>query len=477
MTNDPCPARPAPYRWAVSFIVDDDAVFPYMAWHLAHSVLKHTQLGASDIHVQFTPEVSSEVVELFRQLGCCTHRMARFGDGRYCNKLAQWENLRNEAVDHVVFLDTDMICLDDITTFLPRSAIGGKVVDLANPRLPLLDLLFERAGFIDRPPIVDVEASDERTYQGNCNGGFYSVPTQYADALFEAWRRRATMLLADIEPLRAAKKENHVDQIAFCMALHDTGLPFEGLPSNVNYYIHFQGAHCHFDSARPLALLHYHTGSLNVLGLLEPAGAVESYEKAAVAKANRQIGCNFDSRLFWDMRYRHFPERGSGVGSRGEKLIYKRELLKAEGIEKASSVLDIGCGDLEVVGAFDLHNYVGLDQSAECLTVARAKRPEWAFLQAPTIEAKPADFVVCLEVSIHQPSFGSYKSVIEFAAARTQRRLIISGYDHLADHVGSNHMIFFHEPLETSLKETGRFSSITKIGTHSDVSIYRCDID
>jgi len=451
-------------------------VFPYMAWHLVHSVLKYTQFAASDIHVQFTPEVLPEVVKLFRQLGCRTHRMARFGDGRYCNKLAQWENLRGEAIDHVVFLDTDMICLDDITTFLPRSAVGGKVVDLANPQLPLLDLLFDRAGFVDRPPIVNVESSDEWTYQGNCNGGFYSVPTKYADALFEAWRGRAKMLLADIEPLRAAQKENHVDQISFCMALHETGLPFEGLPSNVNYYIHFQGMHSHFDIARPLALVHYHASSLNVLGLLEPAGAVELHEKAVVAKANRQIGCNFESRLFWDMRYRHFPERGSGLGSRGENLIYKRELLKTEGIEKASSVLDIGCGDLEVVGELDLHNYVGLDQSAESLAVARTKRPEWAFLQAPTIEAMPADFVLCLEVVIHQPSFESYKGMIEFAAERTLRRLIISGYDHLADHVDTNHMIHFHQPLETSLKETGRFSSITKIGTHSDVTIYRCDI-
>jgi hypothetical protein len=47
-----------------------------------------------------------------------------------------------------------------------------------------------------------------------------------------------------------------VDQIAFCMALHETGLPFAGLPSSVNYYAHFAGPHTQFEHGRPLALIH-----------------------------------------------------------------------------------------------------------------------------------------------------------------------------------------------------------------------------
>ena len=196
------------------------------------------------------------------------------------------------------FSNTDVICVDDFTAFLPREAIGGKTVDLADPELPLLDVLFQRGGFSDRPLLTGVEASDEQTYRGNCNGGFYSVPARFAEILFEAWRRRAEMLLADIEPLRAAGKENHVDQISFCMALHETDLPFELLPSNVNYYIHFAGAHRLLASGRPIALLHYHNDSLNVLGLLEPKGAIEPSGNAAVVSANELIGRNFESRLF-----------------------------------------------------------------------------------------------------------------------------------------------------------------------------------
>jgi hypothetical protein len=37
-------------------------------------------------------------------------------------------------------------------------------------------------------------------------------------------------------------------------------------------------------------------------------------------------------------------------------------------------------------------------------------------------------------------------------------------------------MVFFHEPLADSLAETGRFKSISEIGRHTDVVIYRCDV-
>jgi hypothetical protein len=239
-------AKPA-YRIVVSFIIDSDAVFAYTGWYLVHSILKHTALVPSDIHVQCTPEVPSGVVERFKDLGCHIHRLSRFGDGRYCNKLAQWENLRDQDINHVVFLDTDMVCTGDFTEFLPHNAIGGKVVDLANPELALLDHLFDRAGFCDRPPTIRVEASKDVTYRGNCNGGFYSVPSKFADVLFCAWRKQAEQLLADIDPLRAVGKDMHVDQISFCMALHETALPFVSLPSNVNYYLHFPGDHSTFD--------------------------------------------------------------------------------------------------------------------------------------------------------------------------------------------------------------------------------------
>jgi hypothetical protein len=260
------------------------------------------------------------------------------------------------------------------------------------------------------------------------------------------------------------------------MALHETGLPFAELASNLNYYLHFPGQHRLHDPRRPLAILHYHNTSLNVVGLLEPTGAVTPHELKAVEAANAQIREGFCSRLFWDLRYRHFPERGSGVGSREANLQYKRNLLQVQGVEQASSVLDVGCGDLEVIRTLDLKGYVGLDRAPESLALARAVRPDWQFVQMPAENVDPCDFVLCFEVTIHQETSQDYRELISFLAEKTRISLIVSGYDEDDEHISQNHMIFFHEPLRQSLVATGRFRSITKIGRHSDVVIYRCDV-
>lgn len=465
-----------PDSLAVSFIVDSDPIFAYTGWHLAHSLRKHVGLPWSAIHVQCTEEVPAHTVEFFRHLGCSTHTLARFGDGRYCNKLAQWDNLRDLDADHFAFLDTDMICVGDFTEHLSTDAVAGKVVDLPNPKLPLLHTLFARAGFNDHPPTVQVDRPGEETLRANCNGGLYSVPKIFAQPLFDAWRRRALLLLADSEPLLAVKKQSHVDQIAFCMAIHETGLPFADLPSNVNYPLHLAGPHQFRETDRPLALLHYHNSSLNVLGLLDPKRELDEGERRAVQDANAQIELNFQTEMFWDFRYKHYPERGSGVGSRGANLAYKRDLLKSEGVESATSVLDVGCGDLEVVHALNLKNYVGVDRSLTSLAIAADRRPDWKFSEAPAYDAAPAEIVLCFEVTIHQQTEQSYRDLIWFLANKTRRTLIVSGYEELTDKIAANHMLYFYEPLRQSLEATGKFSLISKIGSHSDVAIYRCAV-
>ena len=91
-------------RIAFAFIVDRDPVFAYQGWHLTHSLMRHFDLSTSEIHVQFTPGVPPEVIDEFRVLGCRIHQLLhRFGDGRFCNKLAQWENLCGSDAEQFIF--------------------------------------------------------------------------------------------------------------------------------------------------------------------------------------------------------------------------------------------------------------------------------------------------------------------------------------------------------------------------------------
>ena len=463
-------------KFAFSFIVDKDPLFAYQGWHLAHSIMDQCAAKPQDLHVQFTREVSPRTTDIFKSMGCSVSRLERFGDGRYCNKIAQWNNVSQADADHFVFLDTDTILVADCREQLPVDLVSAKIVDLANPPIEALSEIMIAAGFSTMPATCVVGADPSMTYRGNCNSGMYCVSKQYAERLFAAWRRWALWLLDNMEPMRRSGRENHVDQVSFCLALHETGVPFGLASSNLNYYVHFSGGHAYMDPRRPISILHYHNASLDVVGALQPRAALTPLEAAAVGAANAQIAKHFDNRLFWDMRYAHFGERGSGVGSRGENLEYKRQLLRAQGAEQAMSVLDVGCGDLEVVKALALRSYVGVDQSAPALEAAKRKRPDWTFLQAPAADAAVAELVLCFEVLIHQESLAAYLRLIDYLAEKTRSVLLVSGYEEDSEPIRQNPMLFFHEPLSLSLARTNKFESVRVIGHHTDVAIFRCEV-
>jgi hypothetical protein len=467
-------------RTIFSFIVDADPKFAYQGYHLVRSLLEHSAEQASDIHVQFTPEVPQETRDIFSRVGCTLHQIERFGDGRYCNKVAQLSNLHAIGFDIAVLLDTDMIVLADVRPFLSRTKLVGKVVDLANPPLSTLEEIARRAGLKSLPNRVQVDASSDHTYAGNFNGGFYGVPKHLSMRVDTEWRNWATWLLASVEPLRKVNREAHVDQVAMWLAIHIGRIPFEHMASNANYYVHFTGPHHHFDQSTGIALLHYHDMSLDVVGKLSPPAELNDIEHAAVDKANAQIARGFESTTFWNLRYARFPDRGSGVGSRGENLVFKRELLIDQGIERAVSVLDVGCGDLEVLKSLNIADYLGIDTSLQAIQLASKARPDWTFLlvrdDADRRAIAARHTVLCFEVLIHQRSRDDYLKLVEFLTGCTQKTLIVSGYAGDYEGRAGNSMLYFYEPLEETLHKSGKFSSIRSIGSHSDVTVFRCDV-
>lgn len=458
-----------------SFIVDDDPTFVYAGWHLARSLIQHCGGQPSAIVVQCTPEVPEDRRAIFRDLGCRVLSIDRFGDGRYCNKLNQLEGLKAFDFDKVVLLDTDMIAVSDLRPYLDGASILAKIVDAPNPPIAALREIAILSGLRQLPALAETDTGEGETYVGNCNGGFYSAPKALVEKLSIGWRYWALWLLNNIEPLERLGQSSHVDQVSFLLAVHHLGLPLTLAPSNVNYYTHQAGAHQYFDPNRPLALLHYHTPRLDVLGRIVAQPDANPIGREAVERANEQIGQGFDNRVFWELRYGHFPERGSGVGSRGENIARKRDLLVQHGVETAASVLDIGCGDLEVVKALNISNYLGVDPSAKAIETARRARPDWRFHHGTPCAAPSAEMVLCFEVLIHQETRAAYDALVRLLADKTGSSLLVSGFAEDREAIHTNPMIFFHEPLAASLERTGRFRSVREVGRHTDVVIYRCD--
>jgi hypothetical protein len=458
-----------------SFVVDTRARFTYEGWHLARSLIQHCGGDPTAVHVHFTPEVEEGRRALFRELGCTSHEMARFGDGRHCNKLNQLDNFGDVDFDRVVLLDTDTVAISDIRPFLRNDVILGKTVDAARPPLAVLDEIAGAAGMTGRPQICKTDLGKDGTYLGNCNGGFYSVPKSFCSRLSAEWRRWALWLLDHKGPLERADMPQHVDQVSFWLAIHLADLPFALAPANVNFFPYLGGGHCYFDRTRDIALVHYHS-SLNANGLLDMRPGRRPHEAAAIRRANRQLANRFDNRAFWDFRYERYPALGSGSGSRGVNIAYRQQLLRDQGIERAGGVLDVGCGDLTVLKDLAIRRYVGVDQSATALARARAHRPHWEFRLAPALDVDPAEMVLCFDVLIHQETEAAYLAMIGFLAEKTSGSLLVSGFEKSSKGIEVNRVLFFYEPLETSLRRTRRFRRIEKVGAYSTVVVYRCDV-
>lgn len=328
-----------------SFVVDRHPKFASMGYQLARSLLQHSCDDPADIHVQFTASVPDESRRVFEEMGCTMHRIEPFGDGRYCNKLAQLGNLKDLDFSIVALLDTDMIALGDLRPHLSRTELSAKVVDGPNPPLSVLREVGRLAGLREEPHLIKVDASSEPgfvtgtpggkradngpagnaaelapsqgripllrkpllalrgllgftgrhaerdlTFVGNCNGGLYGIPKHLADQVDTAWRHWALWLLQNIGPLKKARKQTHVDQVAMWLAIHMGRIPFRHAPSNVNYYLHFSGPHRWFDERASIALLHYHDSAVDATtGRLKAPPEATPAEHAAISAANAQI--------------------------------------------------------------------------------------------------------------------------------------------------------------------------------------------
>lgn len=451
-----------------SCVVDAAPLFYWQTWGLVNSLLKLADVSPSQIYVHHPPEVDCYFLSQLESLGINLKQITRLGDGKYCNKIAQLKTPEFTKAKCVFLLDTDLLVLRELSAIYTIETIKGKVVDLANPELPILQTIFERAGFEHHPTIRLADCDPNPTFENNFNGGLYVIPGAYIDILGQKWHYWADWLLDNLEILTQVNKQAHVDQISFALATHELSLPVADVGRMYNYPLHLTDAKAGYP-----AILHYHR-NISPTGLLEVVGERDAEFTKAIADANQLLGKSFNNQIFWSFRYQIFAELGSGVGSRGDNLLYKRSLLQSLEIERSESILDVGCGDLEVVKTLDLQNYTGVDLSPQAIESARQKRSDWQFilLDSNNLHSLPsADLVICLEVLIHQQNFTDYQNLIDILVRKTINRLIVSGYTIRQPHHDTNHMVNFHESLLDSLSKTQSFLSIEIVGEHSDVQI------
>lgn len=426
--------------------------------------------------VQHVCPLREDVAELCARLGVTTHPLEPF-DARtpHSNKIGQL-GYDFGAAERIVLMDVDMVFTRPLPVDALEAAVAGKLVDAPNPPLPVLRAIFREAKLslpkvLAAPGVQQSGMQPFETALGNFNGGLYVIDARHRVALHRAWSKWAHWLLERIELMD--RWSVHVDQVSFCLAVAELNLDAQVLGAQWNFPTHLPGYPA---DAEPW-VLHHHC-RMDAHLLLEKCDAPLAAQ--AIERVNAHLKSvyrdDFSNRTFWEHRYAHHPELGSGVGSRNETLALKRKLFAAI-VPNDVSILDWGCGDIEVIREFPWTDYRGVDLSDQALRLAAAKRPDWKFSRPEEFlvqDGAKRDLVICLDVLIHQPNPQAYQQVLDQLLELAGTGALISGYDAAPGH--ASHITYFHEPLRETLLHDPRVASLIPIANYRDTQLYFVEV-
>ena len=180
----------------------------------------------------------------------------------------------------------------------------------------------------------------------------------------------------------------------------------------------------------------------------------------------------YDNRSHWNERYASNIELGSGHGSRGEIRDYKRDIIaKTMQDHGLTSVIDLGCGDIEIIRELDIPRYRGVDLSEVVVERNKTLRSDWIF-EAGDITAVDTSgdwgLTLCLDVLIHQNRRRSYDGIISTIRQIGSPVVLVSGYE--TPPSGWN--VFFHEKLSETLARDLPGLNFEHVGSYRDTDLF-----
>jgi hypothetical protein len=220
----------------------------------------------------------------------------------HSNKIRALLEWQSGAPGRVVFTDVDVVFSCPLPLEHIHSSAAGKLVDQPNPPLNVLWAVFAEAGIA---PPAEVPAAGIRrgapfafeTLPGNFNGGLYIVAAACVDPLGKRWAYWARWLLDRLDLLERWRV--HVDQVSFCLAVNELGVPLQTLGAEWNYPAH------HLDTPVSIEpyIVHHHA-RLTRENLVEPTGAPNAAQ--AIARVNACLQTFYPAHLthpaFWNHR-------------------------------------------------------------------------------------------------------------------------------------------------------------------------------
>jgi len=463
---------PGAGRVAVGCVADNNPRFLSQALRLLQSVrwFGGTMSGVN-FFVCLVDNSEPEYAREFERLGAFVRALPRYSNRHpHSNKLRFLELPEIQAYDTVILLDCDTLVVRDPWEYLDGEVFQAKLADIASVPHEVFQRVFAHFGV--ELPAQDFRCNPEGTPTiWYCNAGVLVFPHAVLNDLCPAWQHFNDGLLARLELL---PHPFHCDQVSLSLAFASCRVPFRELPLDMNFPLHLPD----LDTLPTVtgsdpAILHYHD-RVDASGYLLPSSFPGAQRRIELFNERlRESRCRrFNNRLFWDFRYAHDPELGSGLGSRGAVLAYKRELVRSFVNQlKPNSIVDIGCGDCEVSAELPDELYTGIDVSSVVVERNRVRFPRRRFMCGDflDIDLAPVDFVLCFDVLIHVSDADLYEAFVRRLVTEAGRCGLVSGYEENPN--TGRGMVFFHEPLSTTLRRFGA-RQVRKVGQYNKVTVW-----
>ncbi|MCL1794724.1 MAG: hypothetical protein FWG34_12755 [Oscillospiraceae bacterium] len=268
-----------------SCVVDNKERYQKQGWFWLNSLLHFGKIDSGSIYVHCVRGTDSRYIEKCAGTGANVSVIEPFGDKKFCNKIAQLSNEKLKDCDAAILMDTDMIMLENFEHKLDYGRVGGKIVYMKNPETEVIGRIFEAAGLKKSLPDIPIESNGGYlTYGANFNGGLYAIPGKYCEAIKSGWEKWSLWLLENGKALYEANKADNIDQVSFCMAVHEKNIPIKYFGRLYNYHVIFDLG----EKEKIPYVLHYHTAT-DENGLISPDYVLEGKIKEAVEAANALI--------------------------------------------------------------------------------------------------------------------------------------------------------------------------------------------
>jgi len=429
-------------------------------------------MSGVNFFVCFVESIDESYAQEFERLGAFLRKVKRFSNNHpHSNKLSFFDLPEIKVYDTIMLLDCDTIIVQDPWPFLDGQNLQAKIVDLPTISHGIFVRLFN---YFDLP----VPPEKYRcTYDGSptiwyCNSGVLVFPSKMLSSFVPIWREYNTRLSNNIDLL--SPHQNYCDQASLSLAFAAHPVPFQELSVSMNFPLHLAApkAPPSMIECDPV-ILHYHD-KVDTSGYLLPSLYQKAQDRIQLINTNirETRKKNFNNQLFWDFRYSQYPELGSGIGSRGDVLDYKKSILREFINElKPSSVLDVGCGDCALTEGLLLNSYTGVDVSQVVVRRNQLKMPWRKFVYGDflNLELGEVDLVLCFDVLIHLSDPKSYQSFVEHLVSRTGQHGLVSGYEDTP--IENGDIVFYHEPLSTTINRYN-VHAVRKVGQYRNVVVW-----